>query len=308
MLAYNQAAFDAAGLAYPSAGWTLDELIDTAHRLAGGTGERQRYGFAASSGHTGDIRFFLQHFGAALVTGTGDTAQPTFTGARVVQALRAYLALLRDTSPHKQLQGFTRQWMPDAQALIAQGRVGMWFDYGFDTDQLRRQPSDQVRVAVVPPPLGQRALSADDFFVDGLFISAKTQYVQACWTWLKALSEDSSGIRGSFPARISVAESQAFQAHAAPGAAKVYSIYRAALDRSSEQVAESDPRRTPIDFFWFYRAADRALQGADLERELDDAQALTEQYLVCVRAGQKASACARQVDPHYGGWQSAEQP
>jgi hypothetical protein len=57
----------------------------------------------------------------------------------------------------------------------------------------------------------------------------------------------------------------------------------------------------PIDFFWFYQAVDRALQGADLERELADAQFLTEQHLACVRGGEQPGVCARQVDPKYQG-------
>jgi hypothetical protein len=50
------------------------------------------------------------------------------------------------------------------------------------------------------------------------------------------------------------------------------------------------------------RAVDRALQGRDLERELAEAQILTEQFLACVRAGAPGNACATQVDPDYRGW------
>jgi hypothetical protein len=65
--------------------------------------------------------------------------------------------------------------------------------------------------------------------------------------------------------------------------------------------------RSTLDFFWFFQAVGRALQGKDLERELAVAQALTEQYLACVRGGVKGSDCAKQVDPQYQAWQSAEQ-
>ncbi|MCG8347451.1 MAG: hypothetical protein MI924_06680, partial [Chloroflexales bacterium] len=58
----------------------------------------------------------------------------------------------------------------------------------------------------------------------------------------------------------------------------------------------------PLDYYWFFRAVDRALQGGDLEQELADAQDLTEQHLACVRSGAPAGVCARQVAPDYQGF------
>jgi multiple sugar transport system substrate-binding protein len=308
MLAYNQSAFDAAGQPHPTADWTLDQLIDTATKLTAGAGNNQRYGFAAAFGHTQDIRFFLQQYGAPVLKGRGDTQQPNFTHPKVAQVLRMYLGLLRSASPHKQIQGYTHSWVPDAEQLINEGRVAMWFDYGSQVNMMRSQSASAPNIAVAPPPLGLRSLTPDDFNTNGLFISATTQQPEACWAWLKAVSEDVSGLEGAFPARISIAESEAFRAQAMPGAIDVYQAYKAGFRRTPETTTEADFNRSPIDFFWFYRAADRALQGGDLDRELGTAQALTEQYLACVRAGTATSTCAKQVDPHYEGWKSAEEP
>ncbi len=49
-------------------------------------------------------------------------------------------------------------------------------------------------------------------------------------------------------------------------------------------------------------AEERAIQGADLARELADAQVMTEQYLACVQGGEQPGVCARQVDPDYQGF------
>jgi ABC-type glycerol-3-phosphate transport system substrate-binding protein len=306
MLVYNKVAFDAANLPYPAAGWTPDTLIATARKLTGGSGDNRRYGYAALFGNTSEIRFFLNAYGALPLRGSGDSQQPSFSDPEVVQALRAYLDLLRSASPHQQLQGYRQQSAPEGQQIIGQGRVAMWFDYGVDVAMQRQQQSPELEIAVAPPPLGQRPLAPDDMHVGGFYIAARTQAAQACWAWLKALSEDSVGLPGAFPARIGVAESQRFQAQAAPGAAVVYQCYRAALFRRPDAVSETDLNRSPIDFYWFYRAIDRALQGEDLERELADAQALTEQFLICVRGGTQAGTCAHQVDPQYDGRKSAE--
>jgi hypothetical protein len=103
-----------------------------------------------------------------------------------------------------------------------------------------------------------------------------------------------------FPARRSAAQSDAFTQSASPGAMEVYEAYLSLLDRATILPPPSDAQ---FDLYWFYRAIDRALQGEDLERELQEAQQLTEQYLACVQAGGAGAVCATQVDPEYAGTQ-----
>jgi hypothetical protein len=63
-----------------------------------------------------------------------------------------------------------------------------------------------------------------------------------------------------------------------------------------------------MDYYWFFHAIDRALQGQNLERELATAQTLTEQYVTCVQSGMPGAACAIQVDPDYQGLQGVPNP
>jgi hypothetical protein len=91
-----------------------------------------------------------------------------------------------------------------------------------------------------------------------------------------------------------------------PGAIDVYKAYQAAFARAPSLSLAVEPfDRSQIDYFWFFRAIDRALQGKYLERELIGAQTLTEQYLTCVRGGTPDRTCARQVDPDYRGQQNS---
>src|SRR3954462_13729071 len=99
-----------------------------------------------------------------------------------------------------------------------------------------------------------------------------------------------------FPDRRSVAQSGTTN-QAMPGAAATYQAYMQALDRVGQIQPGGEASGAPlIDYYWFYRAIDRALQGHDLERELADAQALTEQYVACVRGDsqRQAEPCDRQ--------------
>jgi multiple sugar transport system substrate-binding protein len=305
-LTYNQTAFDAAGLAHPNATWTADDFLNAAKQLtSGGASDSpsdKRYGYATLGAQTDDLLLFMSLFGA----------QPTragaanFTEAQVEQAARFYIDLLRNYSPHKQLQGYARSLMMDGEAfrLIDEGRVGMWFDSGgFQIVMIGPgAPGRQNYTRAIAPPPGADKATANDLQTSGLYISATSQHTEACWQWLKFLSGDLSALEGNFPARRSLAESDAFLKSAPAGAAEVYAGYRAALDRVPEASAQTGER---VDLFWFFRAVDRALQGKDLGRELADAQALTERYLTYVRSGGVADACAKQTDPAYDGFAGA---
>ncbi|HJZ48459.1 MAG TPA: extracellular solute-binding protein [Roseiflexaceae bacterium] len=302
-LTYNQSAFDAAGLSHPSASWTADDFLNAAKQLTSGQGGDKRYGYAALAEQTDDLVFFLGLLGAQIER----SDRPNFTDPKVEQAVRFYLDLLRNYSPHERIQGYSPS-LPlgdDAFRLIDEGRVGMWFGLSGDIMIVAVGPGEAGRQnytrAIAPPPGADKA-RPDSFQTSGLYISSTSQHPELCWQWLKFLSGDVSALDdGAFPARHSVAESDTFLKRAPAGADAVYAAYRPALDRAPEaSSAASD--RPRLDLFWFFRAADRALQGKDLGRELADAQARTEQYLTCVGSGGAASDCAKQVDSTYDGF------
>jgi ABC-type glycerol-3-phosphate transport system substrate-binding protein len=313
VLSYNQNAFDAAGLSYPTADWTIDDFLDAAQKLTKRNGDKdEQYGYATDGPLAQDLLFFVDRFGARITQGSGDAQKPNFTDPQMAQAIRFYLNLLRDTSPHKTFTGYKRgeAFGGELFELIREGRVGMSFEFGNTFFFIGPGNQPKYTRAIAAPPLGKGPLSPEDFRATGLFISSKTQQGQACWQWLKYMSGSASEMagQGTFPARRSVAESDAFLKDAANGTAEVYQAYRTALERTSDSASARDPfYQSKIDYFWFFRAVDRALQGKDLERELADAQRLSEQFLGCVDGGVKPSACALQVDPSYEGW-SIEQP
>jgi ABC-type glycerol-3-phosphate transport system substrate-binding protein len=298
-LHYNRDLFSTANLLPPNAEWTLADLLEAARLLTDRTGPEQRYGYAVDGSHVNDLLAFLGWQNAIPVV----DGQPRFSDPQVVQAIGAYLQLLRDYSPHERLEGYSSEgfFAALASSLSQQGRLGMWFssDFGgltvvISNDTAMQSPPD---LALAPPPRGNAPLSSADFTASSLLISAQTADAQPCWQWLKFLSQQSSGLGDRFPARRSVATSEAFLQQAQPGAAELYAAYADALAQTNPA---NDPYRG-VDLFWLMRAVDRALAGADLERELADAQLLTEQYLACVVGGETAANCAKSVDSSYKG-------
>lgn len=300
MLAYNQTAFDKAGLPHPTADWTPEDFLNAAQKLTGGSGAAKQYGFVAPDDQNEPLLFFLRRMGASPTRNSGGAQQPNFSDPAVIQGIRFYLDLLRTSSPHTRLNGYSGQ-RDDSFLLTEQGQAGMWFTYGLDPELFRGQ---DFTAAIAPPPLGTSQVTADDVRESGLYVSSASQHPDACWSWLKYLSGSVAGLAVGFPARSSVAESQAFAAQAQPGAIDVYNAYRAAFERAPAVVAQPSSS-AQINLYWFFRAVDRALQGRDLESELADAQSLTEQYLTCVQAGGTDNTCALQVDPSYKSASSA---
>jgi ABC-type glycerol-3-phosphate transport system substrate-binding protein len=127
---YNASAFDAAGLAYPTAAWTLDDLRDAAQQLTRGTRTAKQYGFAATGLQTRDV-FFLDRFDAVTARGSGNTLQPNFTDSTVIQAVKSSLDLLRASSPHTHIQGYTQGNVterPGVCRTVIDRSVVQWFN------------------------------------------------------------------------------------------------------------------------------------------------------------------------------------
>jgi ABC-type glycerol-3-phosphate transport system substrate-binding protein len=298
VVVYNKDLFDAAGLAGPTPSWTIDEFINTAQQLTSGTGDTSQYGFVIPRSIPEGVKFLVHLFSAALVQGSGETLRPSYTDPKVLEAASKVVDLLQHNSPHTRLSHAAQAGQQgDYGDLTGQGRAGMWFAWGMYAYG-PAQPA--FAMAIAPPPLAQSVLDTDDLSTTSLYISAGTDKQQACWTWLRALSATTLAGMAGFPARRSVAESDTTN-QTMPGAAETYQAYMQALDRVGQVQPGGETFSTPpIDYYWFYRAIDRALQGHDLERELTNAQALTEQYVVCVRSGGQRQDCGRQVDPRYG--------
>jgi ABC-type glycerol-3-phosphate transport system substrate-binding protein len=299
VLHYNKTAFDSAGVTRPSADWGLQEFISAANQLTQGSGAGRRFGIASGGGQTSYVTFFLDRFGASRVAAEGGSIAPNFTDQAVVTALQSYVDTIRNAAPRQRLEGYTRSYFEHDTDLIIAGQAGMWLDHSIYFAGMSEPYVHNFSWAFVAPPL-TNGVTPNDLDIQSLHISAQSTQAQACWQWLRYLGEQGPGIPTGFPARISQAESEAFLSQAPAGAAEVYMTYRAALENNpmtSDEWALSED--SSIDYYWFYRAIDQALQGDDLERALSDAQTLTERFLACVQGGVAGSQCALQVDPDY---------
>jgi multiple sugar transport system substrate-binding protein len=299
-LVYNETLFQAAGVSAPQPNMTFDDFFALAQEMTNRDGGAQRYGYGQTNGGPRDVRFFLDQFNASTGRAAAAGMEPDFTNPAVVRAVSTYVMLMRDFSPQPELPGYVPG--PELDVIDA-GNVAMWLSYYTDGLGFRAlPPTGQIAPRLIAPPRNSATAGINDVRVDGMYISAHTEHAQACWTWLNYLSRSALSVpQGQFPARRSVADSEAFRAKLSPDALELYTSYLPALDQPPASLPQDMFTDPQFDPYWLYRAIDRAMQGGDLEEELLTAQNLTSAYLACVRAGGDPRECAVQIDPEYQG-------
>lgn len=268
VLFYNRDLFDAAGVAYPEPGWTLDDLLTYAVALTQGDGDEKQYGFLPLNGDASDLQAFVALQGASL---WDDKGQPRFNASDVVAAVQWYADL---AMKHGVMPAFPED-LPDQysagqdmrNALVRAGRVAMWTDFtGLDRSDVL--PLD-ARIGMAPLPTGDQAVT--DVLYEGLFIASDTRQPQACWEWLKFLSEKTETVRG-LPARRSILESVAFAEQVGQD---VVNSYRASLEYADLQRPTTP--KAGAEAYWLYQALKDILLGESADAALARAQQQTEE-------------------------------
>jgi multiple sugar transport system substrate-binding protein len=267
---YNPQLFDAAGVPYPQPGWTMEDFLATAQALTQGEGEKKRYGFLPLNGHTSDFIPFLAMQGASP---WDDQDQPRFDDPAVVAAVRWYanLALVYGVMPN--MPGENGDPGPGRievlYALVRAGQVAMWSDFtGLDRSDI--WPVG-VQVGIVPMPVAEPGEAGITNFVpSAFFISAQASHPEACWEWIRYLSNCPEIVTG-LPVRHSVIESTAWATQAGAAAA----AYRASQDYADVRYPANPQAAEQMGLL--HQAVADILQGGEPEVVLGRAQQEAEQ-------------------------------
>jgi ABC-type glycerol-3-phosphate transport system substrate-binding protein len=300
VLAYNQVLFDQLGVATPALDWSLNDFLSTAQQLTDMTASSPHYGYGMTFSGPVDLRVFLAIHGAANSSNANGVIEPNFTNEAFVRAAQFYVDLLKNTSSYQSLPGYREpHFVPD---VLTDGRTAMWIT-PFADAFAPGGTTDVLDPKITALPKGTQGAAATNMLVSGLYISGSSQNTQACWDWIQFLSTRLDAInRADFPARSSLAQSEDFLSQALPGAEAVYQAYQPVLEQPTTDTLPDIFTDPQFDPFWLYRAIDRAMQGGNLEQELQNAEMLTRQYYDCIREGRKPYPCARSVDARYEGF------
>jgi multiple sugar transport system substrate-binding protein len=301
---YNRDLFDAAGLEYPALDWTWDDFVATAVALTRGEGEAKQYGFVSDYYEPNDLLIMVELLGARLVDLSAEPPEFCLDHPATVEAMRHYTSLTTEYGVKPVLATSAAEAMnlvgpyQERKALIATGRAAMW------TTSAVAMPAwderSELDVGVAPLPAGPQGGRGGNVPASGYFISAGAQDPEACWQWIRFLTDQPSAAQG-LPARRSVAESDEYR--------RLVGVERVAVYLAS---AVEEPSSYQLVFregwlgggaFWLARAYSQVLAGeASVEEALAAAQALADDYRACVITSgnhdeQAWQRCVLETDP-----------
>lgn len=325
----NPTMFSRAGVPLPQGSWTVADFEDALRALdevvASDEAVYQPAGFGNSH-----LLTLIAAYGGLPVDYRTNPPTIDLTSPANIEAIRQVLNLVKDGLMEYQtltptLGGFDvvmAESLDDTPTAIYDevvngfgfGGGGMMI-VGGNVD-VREGGSDAVAEpdVLVTFPMGAQ-LNGLSYTMSVGYISANTTYTDACYRWLSFLS-NRGDLLVSMPANRALLDAPEIVAEQGEEAVDFYRAMDELMQQPNTILFPSgdifQPDASLFIDYWMNRAFDRyVLEDADLDAELDEAQAYTQGYLDCVASVpaydpqtgdveqfvQAVEACIAQVDP-----------
>lgn len=290
MMYFNRQIFDAAGLAYPSIDWTVSDFRWLVTQLAQKEELGLQYSYLPLPYLLGDAPPFIERLGGPLIDTTTVPTSYRFDIPEVLAAVQWYVSLTREgrvMPPWKRGEVDFEVWL----GLLKSKQVALWSATALNLPE----STFSTTTGMAPMPRGKQSIT--DFGLKAGFISANTKEAQACWEWLKFLTNQSilfSSSASGVPARRSLLESVEYSARVGGQTA---TAYRSAVSGDSRPVSASlagglEAEQMPIPE-WFTDALQAIIDGADAATTLQKLQQKAETYSACLEIQQNLDSEAR---------------
>ena len=176
---FNKALFDAAGVEYPTEGWTIDEFKEKAAALTSGEGPEKIYGFFADSWWGVWLPYVWMNGGDIL---SEDGTQCTLTEPAAVEALEWYGDFIRQgySPTPEEMEGLGMTGWD----LFVNGQVAMYQTGGWDIPSFEEEAPFEW--SMVPLPKGKS--EATFLHLSNYVIAANSKNKEAAWEFLKFLA------------------------------------------------------------------------------------------------------------------------
>lgn len=278
---YDKAAFDEAGLPYPTAGWTWEQFFATANALASSQGRTQRYGLAIWPPW---LELLEAVGGDTLVAALTDRARAhatfRFTASEVVTTASTLASLAKNgTIAVPQTQDLVGA-QDEITDLVLSSRVAMWINPS--VWQLSLVKSVQGReIGIAPWPSGGSCLKP--MVSRAYYIAAQTPHASSCWKWIMFLADHTPADVEGIPPRQSQIASSNFRTQVGIEAQQVF---QAALECNTTVAGYADlpgQRYSYLAYFWLEDALQQIIfEEVDALSVLELAQNKAEKYLACL--------------------------
>lgn len=178
---YNKQLFDAAGVAYPNADWTWENVYDAARRLT--NPQQGVHGIAAWLTDQQGYYNTIPQAGGYVVSEDG--TKSGYDDPKTIEGLRFWTDLIQQgLSP-------THQQMTDTEPkqMFQSGKVAMFYGGSWQAVSFKNTPTIADKIDVAPLPAGP---AKDTVVIHGLgnAISADTENPDAAWEFVKFLGSE----------------------------------------------------------------------------------------------------------------------
>jgi multiple sugar transport system substrate-binding protein len=206
---YDKDLFDAAGVAYPAAGWTWDDLLATAAALTqdpDGDGVIDQYGLGTDASIIRVAPFIWQH-GGELV----DPREPTRLLVDSTPASEAIAWFVDLQVTHHVVPDRTAETAEDSESRFMAGRTAMFLQSRRPVPAFRHITGFDWDVAPLPDDVEEASI----LHSDGYCLPNGAANKPAAWTFIEFANSVEgqtivAGTGRTVPSRIDVAESPAF--------------------------------------------------------------------------------------------------
>lgn len=176
---YNKTMFDAAGVKYPDASWTWNDLTAAAQKLTNKA--KGVYGFLAPlHNQEGYYNFVYQNGGTIIKTQNGKKVSG-YDDPKTIEAMKYYVSFVQNgLSPQEYGDAERAQDMQNG--LCAMGLFGSWNLSGFTSNDYMSKNFD-----VAPLPSSPSGGKATIFNGLGNAVAYNTKYPEQAWKWVEYL-------------------------------------------------------------------------------------------------------------------------
>lgn len=184
-LCYNKKLFDAAGVSYPTASWTWDDVVAAAQKLT--DRDKGVYGIAAPNADELTWYLTVPQVGGSIIS--PDQKASGYTDASTVRGIQFWTDMITKYKVSPSVQQTTDT---DPLAMLTSGKIAMRYCGSWEPEEIAAVPYGKANIAIAPLPLGPDGNRK--YYSNGLAneISAKSKHPEQAWELVQYLSTPES--------------------------------------------------------------------------------------------------------------------
>lgn len=177
VMAYNKDMFDAAGVAYPEEGWTIQDLDDWGSKFASGEGANKTYGMVKHW-----VMNNIMLYAAGGTPYSEDLSTSNMDSSNIVDSLTLY----KDLMDKGIIPDDTAQDTIPAETLFVSGKAAMYPCGGFEAITVTNDADENgINIGFAPMPSDPDGNEINIQYATGWAITKTSKNPDAAWQFLK---------------------------------------------------------------------------------------------------------------------------